>query len=92
MHQRLNIGFPIVNLQVTFKKACRLEDTLSWSLEVRKLGNTSLTLGVGVSCQGEERLAAELVVVCVDLIESGVTARDIPADIRLRMADFLVEV
>lgn len=91
MHQMHNIGFPIVNLLVKFKKASRLEETLSWHLEVRKLGTKSLTLGVSVSCQDEERLEIELTVVCVDLIESGVASRQIPADIRARMEDFLVE-
>lgn len=85
MHQKHKIGFPIVNLTVKFRKASRLEEILSWSLEVRKLGNKSVTLGVSVNCQGEERLAVELIVVCVDLGESDIVSREMPTAIRVRM-------
>lgn len=84
-------GLPIINLAVKFKKASLLEETLSWSLTVRKLGKKALTLGVSVRCGDEERLAIELVIVCVDLIENGIASRKIPADILAKMEAFWVD-
>lgn len=91
MHHGRKIGFPIVNLQVDFKKASRLEEVLEWSLEIRKLGVKSLTVGISANCAGEERLAGEITVVSVNLVADGVASREIPADIRAGMEAFCTE-
>ncbi len=91
MHQDRKIGFPIVNLQVDFKKASRLEEVLELSLEVRKLGVKSLTIVLRASCAGEERLAGEITVVSANLVAEGVASREIPPDIRERMEAFCTE-
>ena len=88
LHGQHHLGFPVVKLNVLFKKPSRLEDVLEWSLQVRKLGSKSLTLGVGVACGGEERLAIEKTVVCVDLHGGDVISRAIPADIRAAVSEF----
>ncbi|MDD5286122.1 MAG: thioesterase family protein [Desulfuromonadaceae bacterium] len=91
MHHERKLGVPTVNMQVEFKKASRLDEVLEWSLELRKLGTRSLTLGVGVSCMGEERIAIETVLVSVDLVADGVSSREIPPDIRAGMKNYLVD-
>lgn len=89
LHGQHCIGFPVVKLNVLFKKPSRLEEVLQWSLQVRELGSKSLTLDIGVGCGGEERLAIEKIVVCVDLHDGDVSSRAIPAAIRAAVKEFL---
>lgn len=91
MHRERKLGVPTVNLNVAFKKPSRLDDLLEWSLEVRKLGARSLTIGVTVSCDGEERLMIEMVAVSVNLVADGIALRDIPDDLRSGMEGYLVD-
>lgn len=91
LHHERKLGVPIVSMQVTFKKASRLDEVLEWSLEVRKLGSRSLTLGVSAGCKGEERIMIEAVLVSVNLVDGGVSSREIPDDIRAGMAVYLVD-
>lgn len=91
MHHELKLGFPTVSMQITFRKASRLDEILEWSLEVRKLGSRSLTLGVSACCNGEERVAIETVLVSANLVQEGVVSCIIPADIRAGMKTYLVE-
>lgn len=91
MHHERKLGVPTVSMQVAFKKASRLDEVLEWSLEVRKLGTRSLTLGVSASCKGEERITIETVLVSVNLVADGVSSREIPADIRAGMESYLLD-
>ena len=76
-------------MKVVFKKASRLDELLEWSLEVRRLGSRSFTLGVTAGCNGEERLLIETVLVSASLVDDGVTSGVIPPDIRAGMAVYL---
>jgi 4-hydroxybenzoyl-CoA thioesterase len=89
LHHQMKMGFPIVNLQVDFKRPSRMEDVLEWSLEVRRLGAKSLTLDIAAGCAGEERVAVKLTVVCSDLVADGLASREIPADFRAAMEKFM---
>lgn len=91
MHHERKLGFPTVSMQISFKKASRLDEVLEWSLEVRKLGSRSLTLGVSACCQGEERVAIETTLVSANLLQEGIASCNIPADIRAVMKTCLVE-
>ena len=91
MHHERKLGVPTVSIQVAFKKASRIDEVLEWSLEVRRLGTKSFTLGVSACCQGEERVAIETVLVSVNLVPDGVSSREIPADIRAGMEVYLVD-
>ena len=91
MHHERKLGVPTVNMKVVFKKASRLDDQLEWSLEVRRLGSRSFTLGVAASCNGEERLLIETVLVSASLVDDGVTSGVIPPDIRAGMVIYLVD-
>lgn len=85
------IGFPVVNLQVRFQKASRLEEVLAWSLAVVGISDKSLTLTIDATCQGEKRLSSELTVVAVDLAAARIVSREIPADIRVQINKFLIQ-
>jgi 4-hydroxybenzoyl-CoA thioesterase len=89
LHHQLKMGVPLVEIHIVFKKPSLLEEILDWSLEVRKLGSRSLTLGIMVSCGGEERIEIETTLVSVNLIPDGVASREIPADIRAGMEKHL---
>ena len=91
MHHERKLGVPTVSIQVAFKKASRIDEVLEWSLEVRRLGTKSFTLGVSACCQGEERVAIETVLVSVNLVPDGVSSREIPADIRAGMEAYLID-
>ena len=89
MHHERKLAFPTVSMQITFRKASRLDEVLEWSLEVRRLGSRSLTLGVSACCQGEERIIIETTLVSAHLVQEGVVACNIPADIRAGMKTYL---
>lgn len=91
MHHERKLGVPTVSMQVAFKKASRLDDVLEWSLEVRRLGTRSFTLGVSATSKGEERISIETVLVSVNLVADGVSSGDIPPDIRAGMEIYLVD-
>lgn len=91
MHHEQKLGVPTVSMQVAFKKASRLDEVLEWSLEVRKLGTRSFTLGVSAGCKGEERLTIETVLVSASLAGGGVAAGVIPPDIRAGIARYLAD-
>lgn len=91
MHRERKLGFPTVKLQVTFKKASRLDEVLEWSLEVLKLGSRSVTLEVRACHSGELRLLIQTVLVSVNLTPEGVSTREIPPEIKAEMETYLAE-
>ncbi|MGF7147640.1 4-hydroxybenzoyl-CoA thioesterase [Sphingomonas zeicaulis] len=68
MHLDRKIGVPTVNLQVDFQSASRLGDVLDFAIEVEKVGGSSATLNVAVTCAGAPRLSLRVVLVCMDLV------------------------
>ncbi|MCC6915543.1 MAG: acyl-CoA thioesterase [Rhodospirillaceae bacterium] len=86
LHLVQKVGMPARNIAVDFLKASRLGDVLTFDLQVRKVGRSSLSLKIGCSCNGERRLAADLTLVCVSL--SPLAAIPIPAALRERMGSF----
>ena len=90
LHQERNLGVPTVQMNVRFLRASRLGDRLDVTLEVRRIGIRSFTLGIAGRCGDEERFTVESVLVCADLIGEGVRGRTLPGDLRERMADYLV--
>lgn len=86
LHLVQKIGVPARNIAVDFLKASRLGDVLTFDLQVQKIGRSSLALKVACSCNGEQRLSADLVLVCVSL--SPFAAAAIPAALRERMGAF----
>lgn len=67
MHMERHLGVPTVKLSVEFSAPSRLGDALDFRIEVLRVGRSSADLRVAVACGGEIRLAAEIVLVCMDL-------------------------
>ncbi|MGE3335344.1 MAG: acyl-CoA thioesterase [Rhodospirillaceae bacterium] len=86
LHLVQKIGMPARKIAVDFLKASRLGDVLTFDLQVQKIGRSALSLKIGCSCEAEQRLAADLVLVCVSL--SPFAATSIPPALRERMAAF----
>ncbi len=91
MNVSRKIGFPVVNLQVRFQKASRLEEILDWSLAVSGISGKTLTLTINAQCKGEKRLSIKIIIVAVNLAVDSIVSREIPADIRDQMSKFLIE-
>lgn len=92
MNVGLKVGFPVVNLQVRFQRASRLEDILNWTLTVVGISKRTATLAIKATCNGEKRLSIEITVVAVNLAaEDRIVSREIPAEIRDQMSRFLTE-
>jgi 4-hydroxybenzoyl-CoA thioesterase len=79
---------PTVHVDVEFRRPSRLGDRLRFSLALLKLKRTSLMLGIGASCNGEERLRLRQVLTCTSLGDE-IRAVDIPADLRAAMTRYL---
>ncbi|MBB3692032.1 thioesterase family protein [Sphingomonas sp. BK580] len=67
MHATRRLGVPTVSLSAEFVAVSRLGDELDLALSVRRVGSSSATIGVEVSCGGEQRFRGEVVLVCMDL-------------------------
>ena len=80
-------GFPIVKLDAEFFRASRLGEALRFEVIVRSVGATSLKLSYRCSCNGEERMRMNSVLVMVDL-DAG-TPVTIPDWLRERFARFI---
>lgn len=90
LHLVQNRGMPARHISVDFLKASRLGDILTFALRVEKIGRSSLSLKIDCVCDGEHRLSADLVLVCVTL--SPLAAAAIPAALRDNMAAFSGEM
>lgn len=74
MHVDRRIGVPTVRLDADFARPSRLGDRLRFTLRPIRVGRSSAEIEVGVDCAGEQRFAATIVLVCIDLE----TGRSIP--------------
>ncbi len=88
LHHVCGVGVPTVHVDIEFRRPSRLGDRLLFSLNLLKLKRTSLMLGIGASCRGEERLRLRQVLTCTSLGEA-IHAVDIPADLRAAMSPYL---
>ena len=79
-------GVPTARLEVAFHAPSRLGDLLDWHLEVRRLGNSALDLGIGAHGPDKCRLKATLTLVYLN--DKG---RPLawPSQTRTRIKDFM---
>lgn len=89
LHVVRKIGVPTVKLQVEFSAPSRLGDSLTITILPVKLGRSSCDLDVRFACSGEERLRAQVTLVCMDLATHRSTPW--PDDLRPRIADGMAE-
>lgn len=68
MHIDRHMGVPTVKLDVEFTSPSRLGDVLDITITPVKLGRTSCSVTVVFAGEGRERLRAQVVLVCMDLV------------------------
>lgn len=67
IHMEGKMGVPTVRLEVDFIAPSELGESLDLTIEVTKLGKSSCQLAVTFACEGQMRLKALVVLVCMDL-------------------------
>lgn len=67
IHMEGKMGVPTVRLEVDFIAPSELGESLDLSLAITKLGKSSCQLAITFACEGQVRLKALVVLVCMDL-------------------------
>ena len=80
------LGLPMVNVQCDFIVPSKIGEIITLTLEVKRIGNSSLTLSVGAVFDNTVRVKAQLTL-CVFSFETR-RAVSIPDDLRQRLTDF----
>jgi 4-hydroxybenzoyl-CoA thioesterase len=78
------IGLPIVRLECDFRAIGRMGETLTFGLDVERVGGKSLTLALDASGDGGLRVASRQVLVFTDLDTH--RAIGLPEDVRAALA------
>jgi len=78
------IGLPIVRLECDFRAIGRMGETLTFGLDVERVGGKSLTLALDAGGGGVRRVAARQVLVFTDLDTHRAIA--LPEDVRAALA------
>lgn len=88
LHMRDRKGVPTVQISTEFPAPGRIGDELTFTLEVRKLGNSSMRLAIDGARHGELIVKSRLTLVYMDLE----TARSepLPDDLRTAIGAYLV--
>jgi len=87
LHKDRGLGVPTVHLETDFVGACELGELLDITLEIERLGESSLMLAFAFAVGGEKRLGGKVVLVCMHLTEK--RAVPWPDDLRDRMQSAL---
>lgn len=86
LHKDRGLGIPAARLEIDYIRPCLLWDPLEVSLEVLRIGRSSVRLAIEGSVAGEVRFRAELVIVFVKMPSGKST--EIPQDFRDGIARF----
>jgi 4-hydroxybenzoyl-CoA thioesterase len=78
-------GVPTVHIEVDFRAPSYLDDVLDVSVEVKKLGRSSLTFEIVASCGGQHRLTVLLVMCWMD----GMAAAPWPKAMRAKLEEVM---
>lgn len=81
------LGMPTVSLKCEFLARSSFGESLSFDLSLRRLGTSSMTISIVAHGNSENRLAAELVVVMVNL--ETFKSVPIPRDLREKMTEYV---
>lgn len=79
-------GLPTAHIDCDFKIPSKIGDTVQMQLSVKRMGRTSLTIGVKVRAGAEVRVVATQVLVLISLVDGALVP--IPDDLRARFAEF----
>ncbi|KQM18459.1 thioesterase [Novosphingobium sp. Leaf2] len=88
MHLDHHIGVPTVKLDVAFTSPSRLGDLLDITITPVKLGRSSCAVTIVFAGDGRERLRADVVLVCMNLVNHSSIAW--PESVRAAIAAQLV--
>lgn len=64
-HDAYGIATPLVSVETAFLKPCRLDEILTYTLTIERLGPSAITLNVETSCGDQPRMRSTLTHVCV---------------------------
>lgn len=67
MHFTDHRGVPTVKVTVEFQAPGSLEDLLEFTLDLKRVGDRSITIAITCTCAGQPRFTAESVLVHMDL-------------------------
>lgn len=91
LHGELKRGIPIVRLAIDFTAPGRMGEEIAWSLGVREIGKSSVSLEVRAEPPaGKPMLVAEARLVHCDLASGTPVPLAFPDEVRARMAEFVV--
>lgn len=65
IHREGQGGVPTVSIQAAFRRPSRLGDVLEFTLDVQKVGRSSVSIVIACHCEGEARLTADIVLVWI---------------------------
>lgn len=74
LHLDRNLGLPTVRLEATFVAPSLLGDVLTIKITPREVGRSSCRVSIVFSCNETDRLRAEVVLVCMDLMDKRAVA------------------
>jgi 4-hydroxybenzoyl-CoA thioesterase len=80
------MGLPMVNIQCDFVAPSKIGEVITLTLQVERIGNSSLKLKVHALFENQIRITA-LLTLCVSSFETG-RAVPFPDDLRGRLVDF----
>ena len=87
MHQRS--GVPTVRLETDFRAPSRLGDVLDVTLDVLRLGMSSVTFEIVGACDGQVRLAVTLTLVWATDVAGTITPQPWPEGMKARLQAFV---
>lgn len=79
-------GLPTAHIDCDFRIPSKIGETVQMQLSVKRIGTSSITLGVEVCAGAEVRVRASQVLVLISLEDGAVLP--IPAELRTRFAQF----
>ena len=88
------IGFPAKHINADFFRPCKMGDKVSVSLQVAKMGRSSLQLAIHVMGEDKSLMAkGEVLCVCIGVAagEFQFRSHPLPPDLRRKMSLFVVE-
>lgn len=80
LHETMRLSVPTARFEADFRAPSRLGDWIDIALSIERLGNSSATLRILMSCKGQERFDGRQVIVLTD----GKTLKSKPWPDRLR--------
>jgi 4-hydroxybenzoyl-CoA thioesterase len=82
-------GVPTVRLETDFRAPSRLGDVLEVTLEVLRLGTTSVTFEIVGACSGQVRLVVTITLVWVAEADGAIAPQPWPEAIKAKLHSYL---